>query len=420
MIRPKTAPIVNTPSPFSNQDLFGFLLKTIPDQVYFKDREGRFLCVSDAVAKRFGFSDVQEVIGKTDYDFHAAAFAKEAALDEQKIIQSGQPLIGKVERAIRANGGVVWTYTTKVPLKNDAGEIIGICGINKDFTAVHEMEEALRAERNRLLQITEELQAKNAQLAADMEMAREVQQALLPRDYPSFAGSHGGLAFTHDYRPAAAVGGDFFVLIPLSQTRAGVLICDVMGHGLRAALITAMIRGLLEELRPAMEDPGHLMSLLNFHLRSILKNVDEPLIATAFYMVVDTESREVLFANAAHPEPIYLGRDRGVFETLHLETPPATAALGLFDDFAYSTGVHPFAENDRIILFTDGLYEIESPKGEEFGRKAVMASFCRHAALPAAEQFAAVMADVSRFSARTDFDDDVCLVAIDRTPGCPA
>lgn len=400
----------------SEQDLFALLLKTIPDQVYFKDREGRFLCVSDAVAQRFGSRDVKEVIGKTDYDFQSKAFANEAAADEQQIIHSGQPLIGKIEKAIRSDGSVSWTYTTKVPLKNAEGETIGICGINKDFTAIHRMEEALRKERTHLLKITTELQTKNAQLAADMAMAREVQQALLPRDYPSFSGSHGGLAFTHDYRPAAAVGGDFFDFFPLSPTRAGVFICDVMGHGLRAALITAMIRGLMEELRPAMDDPGHLMSLLNLHLRSILKNVDEPLIATAFYLVADTESREVLFANAGHPEPVYLGRSRGIVEGLLQNTPKSTAALGLFDAFAYATGRHPFDEQDRIILFTDGLYEVESGQGEEFGRNAVMASFCRHAALPSAEQFAAVMADVSCFSSRTDFDDDVCLVAIDRTP----
>src|SRR4029077_13264107 len=152
---------------------------------------------------------------------------------------SGQPMVGKIEKLIHADGRVTWDYTTKLPLKDSKGQTIGICGINKDFTAIKKMEAALAEERNRLQITTAELEAKNAQLEADLRMAREIQLALLPRDYPTVSeyGRSGfsTLTFAHCYRAADAVGGDFFDIFPLSQNRAGIFICDVMGHGLRAA-----------------------------------------------------------------------------------------------------------------------------------------------------------------------------------------
>ena len=95
----------------------------------------------------------------------------------------------------------------------------------------------------------------------------------------------------------------FFDIFPLSPTRAGIFICDVMGHGLRAALVTAIIRTLLEELRPMMQNPGRFLSALNLQLRAILERVDEPFIATAFYLTADTATKETQFANAGHPPP---------------------------------------------------------------------------------------------------------------------
>jgi sigma-B regulation protein RsbU (phosphoserine phosphatase) len=333
-------------------------------------------------------------------------------------METGVPMVGKIEKVIHPDGKISWNYTTKLPLRNAEGQICGICGINKDFGHIHEMEETLRKERNRLRALTAELQARNAQLQADLQMAREVQEALLPRDYPSLAGGHslqqGGLAFAHCYRPTAAVGGDFFDIFPLSPTRFGVFICDVMGHGLRAALITAIIRGLLEELRPVMHDPGCFMSMLNVRLHTILKRVEEPLIATAFYLIADTKTQEVRFANAAHPAPIYLGRGGGVVGTLSNDGRRPDSALGLFDKLTYTTSTQPFEDIERIVLFTDGLYEVESPQGQEFGRDSLRACFRRHADLPTEELFAAVLSDVSAFSAKKDFDDDVCIVAVER------
>jgi sigma-B regulation protein RsbU (phosphoserine phosphatase) len=401
------------------QDLFSFLLEHTPDQIYFKDRQGRFLCVSRAVAKYMDVSNPEDLIGKSDFDFWSQETAREAFGDEQRIIQTGEPMVGKVEKLVHPDGRITWDYTTKLPLKNSKGEIIGICGINKDFTAIKKMEDALTEERNRLAVTTAELETKNAQLEADLRMAREVQLALLPRDYPTISAygvsGYSTLTFAHCYRPAAAVGGDFFDIFPLSQNRAGVFICDVMGHGLRAALITAIIRALLEELRPVMHNAGRFLNALNLRLRAILERVEEPFVATAFYMIADTAMREVHFANAAHPPPVRLRRAEGAVEPLTSDAGPPSPALGLFDEVNYTAVRSPFERNDCIVLFTDGLYEVDSADGTQFGLDSLLSSFQRYVSLPAQKLFDALLSDLAHYSSRPDFDDDVCIVAVERS-----
>ena len=294
--------------PAQPEEFFDFLLEKTPDQVYFKDRNGRFLRASRAVAEYMEVADPKELIGKTDFDFWSPETAKKCAADEQRIMETREPLVGKVERLVHPDGRVTWDYTTKMPLLDSSGEVVGICGINKDFTAMKEMQDALAEERNRLKATTAELEAKNAVLEADLQLAREIQEALLPRDYPTFPGfgvsGQNALSFAHCYQPAAAVGGDFFDIFPLSQTRAGILVCDVMGHGLRAALITAIIRALLEELRPMMHQAGRFLEALNLRLRAVLERVEEPFVATAFYLIADTAAKEVSVCQCGSPWPI--------------------------------------------------------------------------------------------------------------------
>ena len=400
------------------KELFDFLLEKIPDQVYFKDRQGRFLRASRAVAEYMDVADPKDLLGKTDFEFWSEQTAKEAAADEKRIMETKEPMIGKVEKLVYPDGRVTWDYTTKMPLLDSSGNVIGICGINKDFTAMKEMQDALAEERNRLKVLTAELEAKNAVLQADLQLAREVQEALLPRDYPTFPGfgvsGQNALSFAHCYLPAAAVGGDFFDIFPLSKTRAGILVCDVMGHGLRAALITAIIRALLEELRPMMHQAGRFLESLNLRLRAVLERVEEPFVATAFYMIADTATKEVSFANAGHPGPCRICRKAGTAEPLSTARQQNGPALGIFDSASFPTSRAPFDEGDCIVIYTDGIFEVYSPDGKEFGREALLATILANANLPANELFEAVLKEVLAFSSRSDFDDDVCLVAVER------
>ncbi len=120
----------------NNQMLIEAMLENIPDRIYFKDARSRFVKISVALAKRLGVSHPDDVVGKTDFDFFPAEKAREFYEDEQRIIQTGEPLINKTEKHLKSNGEVTWTSTTKVPLRNRHGVPIGIVGINRDISAL--------------------------------------------------------------------------------------------------------------------------------------------------------------------------------------------------------------------------------------------------------------------------------------------
>ena len=124
--------------------LFSFLLEHIPDRIYFKDKASRFIRVSRAKAERHGISDPSRMIGKIDLDLFTLEHAMEALEDEQTILRTGETIVGKVEKETLPNGRTQWALTTKMPLRNSTGEIIGTSpGISKDITALKEMEDAL-------------------------------------------------------------------------------------------------------------------------------------------------------------------------------------------------------------------------------------------------------------------------------------
>ncbi|HUJ72287.1 MAG TPA: cache domain-containing protein, partial [Verrucomicrobiae bacterium] len=133
------------------QFLLRTLLENVPDSIYFKDIKGRFLRSSRAQAKRFGLSDPTEAIGKTDFDFFTKEHAEEAFKDEQQIMQTGQPMIGIEENSPLADGTDRWVSTSKLPLRDQHGEIVGTFGISREITERKQAEEALAKERNMLL-----------------------------------------------------------------------------------------------------------------------------------------------------------------------------------------------------------------------------------------------------------------------------
>ncbi|MGD0251451.1 MAG: PAS domain S-box protein [Verrucomicrobiota bacterium] len=123
------------------RNLFRALMDNIPDVIYFKDRESHFAQINPALARHFGLSDPAEATGKTDFDFFSKEHARQAYEDEQAIIRSGEPLVGKEEKETWSDGRVGWVSTTKMPLRNQEGQIVGTFGISRDITERKRAEE---------------------------------------------------------------------------------------------------------------------------------------------------------------------------------------------------------------------------------------------------------------------------------------
>ena len=258
----------------------GFLLQTlmnsIPDAVYFKDTRSRFLMISRALAKKHRLTDPQQAIGKTDADYFTAPHAEQALADEQTILRTGQPMEGIEENETWPDGSITWVSTTKMPLRNQSGRIVGTFGISRDITT-RKLAELALAEQTRLLH------KKNQQIEDELKMARELQLAMLPQDFPAITCDAAGaeaLKFYSYYLPGGAVSGDFFDVFQLSETAVGVFICDVMGHDVRAALVTAMLRALVEDLSATAADPGQLLAEINLALFKVFKQAGTTMFAT--------------------------------------------------------------------------------------------------------------------------------------------
>ncbi len=139
----------------NERKLLRTLLDNIPDKIYFKDRDSRFIRVNPALGRHVGLNDPAEAIGKTDFDFFSEEHARQAYEDEQAIIRSGKPLVGKEEKETWLGGRVGWVSTTKMPLWNPEGQVVGTFGISRDITERKRTEEQIR-DQARLLDLAPE------------------------------------------------------------------------------------------------------------------------------------------------------------------------------------------------------------------------------------------------------------------------
>ncbi len=265
----------------------------------------------------------------------------------------------------------------------------------------------------RVQERTQQLREKNRQMEEELQMARELQLALLPQKFPTVpanvSAQESALRFLSLYFPTGDVSGDFFSVFPIGDNAAGVFICDVMGHGVRSALITSMIRALVEEHAQATTDPGELLTRVNHALTFILKQAETTMFATCFYVVADVQKGQFRFANAGHPAALHVRNASA--EKLQVDG-RIGPAMGIFPAASYTTSARPMAKGDLIMLFTDGLFEVEDASGNLFTQEELQAAVTRHAAAAPQEFFTRVLHDVRQFSQRESFDDDVCIVGL--------
>jgi sigma-B regulation protein RsbU (phosphoserine phosphatase) len=272
----------------------------------------------------------------------------------------------------------------------------------------------------RLLGYQEDLRAeiaeKTAEIQRDLDMARDFQQAFLPRDYPRVPtiAEQGRLTlnFHHVYRAAMSVSGDFFDVIKLNDHCAGVLIADVMGHGTRSALVTAILRTLLQGLAKTGEDPGLFLSLLNSNFYDTMKRTDQLIFVSACFVVFDAREATAKCSSAGHPSPLIGNRRTGRVQPVYqgLKKNPA---LGLLPGASYQVFSHQLEENDIYLLFTDGVEEAMNANDEYYGMERLARAMIDGMHLDIGDLTKAIVDDILKFSGNQPLADDLCLVAVE-------
>jgi len=139
------------------RDLFHTLLDNLPDRIFFKDAQSCFTRINQALTDHFKIDHPRQAVGRTDHDFFTAEHADAALQDEKRIMATGEPVLGKIERETLPDGSASWALTSKLPLKNRQGKIIGNFGISRDITEIKRIEERLDTERNLLRSLIDNL-----------------------------------------------------------------------------------------------------------------------------------------------------------------------------------------------------------------------------------------------------------------------
>jgi sigma-B regulation protein RsbU (phosphoserine phosphatase) len=385
------------------------VLDSMPDNISIKDLQGRYIFDNNSHCRFLGATNTVEVVGKTVFDFLPATIAAKFHAEDLRVVRSGA-VVQSVDESVDAAGNRVWMSVTKMPLRDDAGELVGLVSTTRDITARKQAEEQLAA-------YSEALREKNAQLEADLETARELQHALLPQQYPRFPSctspEASALRFHHFFRVSSGVGGDFFDVFHISDSLAGVLICDVMGHGVRAALVAAILRAFVEDFRPYATEPPRFLQELNRGLARLLKHTQLTMFVSAFYALADIARGELHYANAGHPAPLCVHRVPRSAERLSLSALKSDPVLGIFEDVQYHSSSCKLSAGDILLLFTDGLFEVEGIDGQYFDQTRLLKAVSQRLGLCSEELCQQLVEEVQQFAATKEFADDVCLVAME-------
>ena len=385
------------------------IFRTTPD--------GHYLLANIALARIYGYHSPVELMASIK-DIAVRLYVEHGRREEfVRFMQENDTLSGFESKIYRKDGTIIWIAENCRAVRDAQGKLLYYEGTVEDITERKRAEEQIRRATAELSRSREALRAKSALMEENLRTAREIQYAMLPQVYPCFpqqvSPEHSAFQFVHRYEPAETVSGDFFSVTAISPTEAGVFICDVTGHGVRAALVTAMIRALAEELKPLAREPGNFLRKLNYDLCSILKNTGSPMLTTAFYAVADCRTGRLHFANAGHPKPLMVHRATGAVEPLVNDTGRSQPALGLFEDPPYQTSEVAIAPGDFLMLFTDGLYEVQGQNEELYSQQRLMMDVKCLLDRPPALMFDELLGIIRAFSVNGEFDDDVCLVGMD-------
>jgi PAS domain S-box-containing protein len=301
------------------------------------------------------------------------------------------------------------------PIVDEQSKLIGRVWYITDVSQFKEMEKKLIANASELedkVKIrTEELYVQNQELVRvrqetemELDMAKQVQQGMLPKNLPKLDGYEVGAA----YAPTGKVSGDFYDFIRLDEKRIFMLMTDVSGHGVPAALVTAMAKMAFDRHVKAGLSVAQILTHVNVDLCAAI-NTDHYL--TAFAGILDLSNGKLVYSRVCHPYPVIYRHKTRSLEHLKMR---GGFFLGMFEDNSYSEEQTVLNPGDLLFVYTDGINESFNNKDELYGRKRLDSVILKHSVGGANETIAQAQMDKERFSEGRQSLDDISIFAIKR------
>jgi sigma-B regulation protein RsbU (phosphoserine phosphatase) len=231
----------------------------------------------------------------------------------------------------------------------------------------------------------------------ELEVAQRIQRSILPPEFPMYA----CFRVASRYFPMTSVAGDFYDYVVVNEQQAGLLIADVSGHGVPAALIASMVKLAAASQRPQAAQPSQFLSGMN----AALCGNTQGQFVTAAYVYLDSAAQELRYSAAGHPPMLRL-RDLKVTRIQE-----NGLLLAAFDFATYAQVAHSLKHRDRLLLYTDGLVEAADDKGEFFGPERLSNQLLETAGLDVSDAADKILMAVQSWSAKQD--DDLTLIVCD-------
>lgn len=309
------------------------------------------------------------------------------------------------DNAIKAINEVGLFQYVEKPWDNDQLILIIRNGLNtKSLTRrlnqqIDELDKTLR-ERDRIA-------AQHDQLREELLLARRMQENMLPQTFPAA----DGLSFHARYLPALEVGGDFYDVTTLSERRLAAIVADVTGHGVRAALSTSLLKSAFNEFAGRDVGPRDILTGMNAVLHRVLP-VD--VFVAASVATIDAATGVMEFANGGGPHPFHVQRSAGAVDNIV----STGLLLGVVEPEVYQAGEAvsvQLAPGDGVMIFTDGLTEIENQAGEEFGVTQMYQRLVEMHDQPADTISERIITAARDFSQENHDWDDVTILTLERS-----
>jgi len=249
------------------------------------------------------------------------------------------------------------------------------------------------------------IEKQNLQMQNKLQMGAELQKSLLPKLFPE----NLDMNFSSKYLPTSQLGGDFFDVVLVDEHHIGIIIADVSGHGVSAAMIAAMFKALFTNYKQHSLNPAEILNNLNTEFSHMLNTGD---FISAFYMIIDTQDYSFEYANAGHPFPLVFQKKTSTVAAL--DAPGFF--IGVFKKSNYISKKSTLDPGDKIMFFTDGVIEIRNSELKQFGLFRLKKYFNEISASGTSGRniIDSIYREILKFNEEGIFDDDLTLLLVEK------
>lgn len=351
--------------------------------------------INDGFERLTGYSK-EDVVGK-NCRFLQGEETDQAPIEElRRAIRSGEQTTVELLN-YKKDGTPFWNRLSITPLKDQNGMTTHYVGVQSDITELRETQRKLKA-------ANEELELFQKRINFELDEARRVQNFILPTTHPSTS----QIQFASLFEPVDQIGGDFFDIIDLGDGRYGVLIADVTGHGVPAALLTFMTSFAFKNIAIQSDSTAHVVGVTN---EKLYDKMPRGSFITMFYAIYDANDKTLNFTQAGHPEGFVVRPGTKEVISLKSESP----LVGAFSSKSvnYTEAKIQLQVGDKFLLYTDAILELWNRDEVMLNREEFISFLVDNAHLPIAELLESVKQFGLQYSGKETFNDDFTMVGFE-------